>query len=223
MTLSRALRDKVRKIEKVSERTLLNRVKKRAKEEYTSDYDKALLLIAIDDDVNIHKKQYGVPLEKIKDVETYYQSRQGSQNHSVASDSRRENKRGKRSKQKLYNIKFSSDLEILDRTMPNDLIEEAIRMSKVYPLTYVFENSVRNFVEMKLEGIYGPKWFETTVNPKIQQAVKERLEKETKNKWHGKRNRKPIFYTDMEDLGSIISAHYKDFKNDFPDINWPRY
>jgi len=218
MTLSITLRNKIReKLGRVSNQTLYVSIRKKAREQHTTDHDLALLLIAIDLDIDVRKRQFNVPPYKLELLENHIQ-----QSHRIPVGSPPEwgqVTRGKKRKQKTHLLSFSSDLQIVDNLLPEQLLNEAEKMARVYPMTYVFENSVRNYVRGKLEK-YGPNWFDLKSNNKIKQKVRERIEKEKKNKWHGKRNLHPIFYTDMEELATVIAANYSDFADDFPNPNW---
>jgi hypothetical protein len=100
------------------------------------------------------------------------------------------------------------------------MIEEAKKMAGVYPVVYVFENSVRSLIMSVMTKKHGEDWFKTKVSGKVQKRVQERIDNEDKNRWHGKRRSHPLFYTDIDDLDSIISTNWSDFEDYFPDQAW---
>lgn len=127
------------------------------------------------------------------------------------------------SKHKIPSIKIidlGNELQIHDSLLPTKIIQEAVEMARVYPKLYTFENSLRNVISIILFKKHGEKWWETKVNPKIQDKVEERIKKETDNPWHGKRSSAPIFYTDIGHLLTIIRSNWNDFKDFFPNQSW---
>jgi hypothetical protein len=121
---------------------------------------------------------------------------------------------------KITTIEISKEFRVIDPFLPQKIIDEAKEMSKVYPIVYLFENSVRNLIRIVLEKKYGPDWWNRKVSLKIQKEVEKRIQQENKNRWHGKRGVHKIFYTDIEDLGSIIITNWDDFKEIFPNQEW---
>lgn len=98
---------------------------------------------------------------------------------------------------------------------------DAQKMANVYPIIYVFENSVRELVQKIMESKYGKDWWDKNSIPsKIKEKVIIRKKDENKNKWHGKRGAHEIFYTDIEELTSIIENNWNDFKDFLPKQHW---
>jgi Swt1-like HEPN len=125
-----------------------------------------------------------------------------------------------RAKEPDLGVTISADVKIIDPYLPKTMIQDAKRMAEVYPVVYVFENSVRSLILTVMNGKHGDKWFETNVSRKVQERVKQRIDNEDRNRWHGKRRNHPIFYTDIEDLDSIIDTNWADFEDYFPDQVW---
>ena len=93
---------------------------------------------------------------------------------------------------------------------------------KVYPLLYVFENSAREMIIRVMRHAYGDNWWDsdTKVSSDIRKTVKDRIVKEDKNPWHGKRGAHPIYYTDLEHLGQIVKNNWPLFKLILPTQEW---
>jgi hypothetical protein len=106
--------------------------------------------------------------------------------------------------------------------LPPDLTKEAQRMANVYPVVYVFENTIRYIVKSTLENKYGTDWWfhENVVSNGIRREARKRKEQEHHNRWHSERGSHDIFYTDFGDLSSIISANWSSFKSLFRDLRW---
>lgn len=91
---------------------------------------------------------------------------------------------------------------------------------EVYPLVYLFENSIRKMIAKLMQDAHGTEWWNNKVGGKIRRMVDSRMASENANRWHSKRGADPIFYTDMGDLSSIITENWDTFKSVFPDQGW---
>jgi Swt1-like HEPN len=95
--------------------------------------------------------------------------------------------------------------------------KEAKAMSeRVYPTMYLFENSVRDFIERVLSAKYGKDWWNVAVPKKVRDKAEEVKEHEKKDTWHGKRGRRDIDYLLLSQLWTIIRDKWKDFDPFFP-------
>jgi len=97
--------------------------------------------------------------------------------------------------------------------------KDAQKMSeKAYLTLYIFENSIRNFINNVLEKEFGSNWWLRKMNTKklskIVDNVKKRLTKEVRIAWHGKRGAHPIYYSDFDDLITILEV-YKNVFNKY--------
>jgi hypothetical protein len=117
-------------------------------------------------------------------------------------------------------IDVAKEFQVVDPFLPKKLINEAVEMAKIYPVLYLFENSVRNLIKVVLEKKYGSNWWDTRVPSGVKQEVEKRLLKEKENRWHGKRGVHKIFYTNIGDLNSIISNNWADFEDMFLSQAW---
>lgn len=120
--------------------------------------------------------------------------------------------------QKQIVLQLGKKLEIIDPNLPKKLLAEAEEMAKVYPIIYIFENSVRYFILKIMESKYGTDWWDNKVSREIREKVGKRLREE--HRWHGRRGAHKIFYTDLGDLGNIIITNWQDFKGVLPTVAW---
>ena len=97
------------------------------------------------------------------------------------------------------------------------IIEDAARMSESYPVIYLFENSVREFIKEVLDK-KKPDWWDK-VNSGIKKRVEDRKSTETQNAYHGRTRVHPIQYVDFDDLRNIIQNNAKIFNDYMPDNN----
>ena len=89
-----------------------------------------------------------------------------------------------------------------------------------YPLMYIFENSVREFISRVLRVKHGNSWWDTAAPKDVKQEVERRRQRESKNPWHGKRGAHSIFYTDLDHLARIVTANWQDFALYLPNQQW---
>jgi hypothetical protein len=87
---------------------------------------------------------------------------------------------------------------------------------RVYPLLYVFENSLRDLIELVLKTKYGDDWWTKAVPQKVREAADDLKEQEKKDTFHGKRGRRDIDYLLLTQLWKIINHKWKDFESLFP-------
>jgi hypothetical protein len=220
MTLSKRLRDEVSKKLKIKSHVQLwRRVNTFAVDRKIADRDVALLMLAYEEHVDVRKPRYSVPQKKLDKFEEELKAQKTATPTPVftIAQSRR---KGKRISSKQILIELGKGIKVTDPLLPTKLVVEATQMANVYPVLYVFENSVRNLVSQVMSAKYSDKWWDQKVGSTIKKKVLGRIQKEHENRWHGKRGAHPIFYTDIEDLKSIITTNWQDFKDLFPSQQW---
>lgn len=95
-----------------------------------------------------------------------------------------------------------------DPILPAQVAVDAKRMAGVYPLTYVFENSVRELVVRVMEKKYGADWWKQPMVPrKVLDHAEANRSGEKAVPWHGARGSHPIHYTSIDDLLAIITTN----------------
>jgi len=221
MTLSKRLRDEVcKKLGISSNVQLWRRVNKFAVERKITDRDVALLLLAHEQHIDVRKPRYHVPQKKLEKFEEELKSQRSTSAFPVVPPTAQPTRKGARISAKQIVIEFPKGVVVTDPLLPKKLVDEAIEMANVYPIVYVFENSVRNLVSTIMSSRYTDKWWEQKIGATIKKRVQGRIEKEDKNRWHGRRGAHPIFYTDIDDLKSIITTYWSDFEDIYPSQQW---
>lgn len=127
---------------------------------------------------------------------------------------------------KITTISLKTPLgNISDPYLPQSIFNEAIEMSKnAYPYLYILENSVRQFISLNLNKLYGDKWWEQKIQGskalnEIEAKVAKRMTGEEKYSYHSKRGVGPIYYIDFDDLIAIMRAYEKDFNPLFKNLS----
>ena len=218
MTLSRKLRETVCKRLGIGSRQLRNRIIERARKAGISDRDVALLLLA--HEIDVKKPQFRISKVKLEALDGYLARKTAGPASIVLTESSTKSRPSVKNTSKEIVIDLGKGLKITDPLLPKKLVDEATKMAGVYPVVYVFENSVRNLVSSVMTTKYGEKWWDVKVGAKVKGIVRERIEKEDKNRWHGRRGAHPIFYTDIGDLKSVITGNWPDFQDIFPNQQW---
>jgi len=98
------------------------------------------------------------------------------------------------------------------------LIIQALENSELYPVLFIFENSLRNLINLVLTKKYGLGWWKNMVSKKIKDRVVKRMQEEKLNPWRGSRGIEPLFYTDFSDLATILRRNAVDFEPLFTGI-----
>jgi Swt1-like HEPN len=94
---------------------------------------------------------------------------------------------------------------------------EARQMSdSVYPMLYLFENSLRDLIERVLKSVHGGDWWTKAVPLGPQKKFTQRKADERTDPWHGRRGNREIDYVDLTDLWLIIKDNWASFKAFFP-------
>ncbi len=117
------------------------------------------------------------------------------------------------SKQNENTVLFVPKEPLLSQTV----FDDATKMAQYYLYFYIFENSIRNFINITMSSRYGNNWWQEKVvtNQNLKQVydgVKSRKEAENENRFHGKRGEHEIYYTDIDDLRKIIEIFFPDLK-----------
>jgi hypothetical protein len=111
----------------------------------------------------------------------------------------------------------------LDAGFPDPFVDASVvnaghRNAELYPIVYIFENSVRNVVSIVMQSAFGDDWWEQKVKDTTQRSVQIRQSEEKQYPWHSQRGAAPIFYTDISDLRTIMNTYNKEFKKAFGKI-----
>lgn len=122
---------------------------------------------------------------------------------------------------KTVSVTVGKTLTLTDPLLSDRVLAEAKEMAEeVYPLLYVFENSVRQMILRVMHKAHGPNWWDSKVSSGIREEVEKRKKREDENPWHGKRGAHPIYYTDLDHLGRIVQNNWVDFKAILPRPQW---
>jgi Swt1-like HEPN len=108
--------------------------------------------------------------------------------------------------------KPKTDGGFTDPFIDASIVSSANRNAELYPIMFIFENSVRNVVSMVMQNAHGEDWWEKKIHLTIKNGVKVRQAEEKQSPWHSQRGAAPIYYTDISDLRKIINTFNKEFK-----------
>lgn len=143
---------------------------------------------------------------------------------AVTADTRRPTKRsGDKAKDpKQINL---GKLKVPAGALTDRHVSDAEKMANAaYPVLYVFENAVREYIDGHLTAEYGKDWFDDSkiVSKGTRDTVERNRQAEAKARYHSQRNARPIYYTNLDQLTSIVKSEkgWKVFKEFFPRDTW---
>lgn len=121
----------------------------------------------------------------------------------------------------------SESIERIIKSLPFDLLDadyihSARKMAEVYTAINSFENLARKFINDRLLEECGANWWEEKVPVKIRNDAESRKKEEELHRYHGSRGSSMIYYTQMEDLISIIGNNFEAFEAYIPNVDWVR-
>ncbi|GEM_PF-3495146 len=102
-----------------------------------------------------------------------------------------------------------------DPFINNQVFSAANNNAEIYPVIYLFENSIRNFVATVMKRNFKDNWWADkieTVNTTIHKNVTIRKSAEKEAPWHSSRGADPIYFTDIDDLKKIINSNSREFR-----------
>lgn len=115
-------------------------------------------------------------------------------------------------------------VKIPDAALSTRRKNEAEKMAAVYPVLYAFENSVREFVDGHLTASLGTAWYDDpkVVSSAIRKTVERNKAAEGRHRYHSSRSARPIYYTNIDDLGTIMMSQkaWPVFASMFPSDKW---
>lgn len=118
-------------------------------------------------------------------------------------------------------VTIAGDIKLSDPLLPQRIIREAKLMAeKVYPLLYIFENSVREVIQRVMVRAYGDKWWPDKAPKRVRDIVARRIQSEKGKAWHSKRGAHEIYYTDIDELKGIVASNWEPFAPLFNDQSW---
>jgi hypothetical protein len=202
---NRALREALQKrLGNVTPDAIYKRAQKVKRERGPMTTEDAVNLMAADAGIDVNKYLDPGSLERVR------QLRQATGTVATASHARRSlNRPGS----KTVRVFIGGAMELTDPLLSEKTLREAKLMAdKVYPLLYILENSIRQFIVRTLAAVHGDAWW-TTVPTDTKRKVQSRKDKEGSMPWHGRRGVHEVYYTDLDDLKKIITS----------DVNWPHF
>lgn len=146
---------------------MINEKKKQHK--YTISRETAAYLLAAEEGIDISQILSEEELSKVRDV-----------TGTLVIPNMKKQTRKIRTKQPLI-VEIAKEFKVVDPNLPKKLITEAAEMAKVYPIIYLYENSVRNLIQSVMGTKYGKDWWSTRVSRKVKENAMNRREKEKNN------------------------------------------
>jgi hypothetical protein len=108
------------------------------------------------------------------------------------------------------------------KSLDQELVNEALKMSAVYIAIASFENTVRELILSHLLEEKKADWWNTCVSNDIRKRAEQKMKEEQQIRWHQARGLNPIYFTELKDLTSIIQQNWPSFEPLLHDMDWVR-
>jgi hypothetical protein len=132
-------------------------------------------------------------------------------------------KKGRTGQKTEITIAILGTFKGTDPLLENTIINQAKEMAEVYPLLYILENSIRQFICLIMERECGPDWWDIDVSKRLKDKVKDRMNTENTNSWHQRRGSRSIDYLDLNELPNIMDRIINRITPKLlPNPNWLR-
>ena len=118
-------------------------------------------------------------------------------------------------------IPVPREIELADQMLSQERVSHARRMTSVYPLLYVLENSIREVIDEIMTSEYGSDWWDSQAPKGLREQVAKRMADETRHSWHQRRGARPIDYLDLDQLPAQMRKLQKQVvPNVIPSLEW---
>jgi hypothetical protein len=203
----------------VTPQALSQRAQKR-KKQLPMSTEQAVYTIAHENEIDVSKYLDQDTTREVRDLVAQLRAGQSSNGSGTTSAPTRSRAR-RTSRAVNVTIKGIGPEKLRVPALKESHADAAKRMAeRVYPVVYLFENSVRDLIELVLKDAFGKDWWRTAVPADIQKTAIKHNEAEKRDQWHGKRGARDIDYVFLNDLWAIIKHQWKYFKTLFPDQAW---
>ncbi|HUW96312.1 MAG TPA: hypothetical protein VMW58_11045 [Anaerolineae bacterium] len=91
--------------------------------------------------------------------------------------------------------------------------------SRVYPLLFIVENSIRQLISLRLSK-KGSDWWDNFVPTKVKSSVERTMKKEARYPYRDKRGNHPLSFANFSDLKDIILSNRDEFQDAIIDFDW---
>jgi hypothetical protein len=117
--------------------------------------------------------------------------------------------------------------EDLRRALSVSLLDEeyvlpAQRMALVYTAIAAFERSARDLIRTVLQDKFAENWWELGTSSNVRTRAETRKNDEQQLRWHGVRGDDLLEYTDLGDLGLIVSNKWELFQPHLNSQTWAK-
>ncbi len=91
--------------------------------------------------------------------------------------------------------------------------------SRVYPLLFILENSIRELISLRLSK-KGSDWWDNLVPSRVKNSVERTMKKEGRYPYRDKRGNHPLSFANFSDLKDIILNNQPEFADAIMDFDW---
>jgi hypothetical protein len=199
----------------VTKQALSLKVKK-LKSQYPMTTEDATYVIAQKQGLILDKYLKPTEIDRVREIMRHLEST--IQNFGDSSSRKKHIKSPLQHKQ----IQIAGEFKITDPILFSKTINEAKEMAAIYPLLYILENSIREFIDKKITKLHnGKDWWESYATRGLKETVNSRMRDENKNSWHQRRGARPIDYLDLNQLTPLVTRIQNHVVPDvIPSLEW---
>jgi HEPN superfamily Swt1-like protein len=185
--------------------------------------DIATYIVAQREGVKTNRWLDAETLQKVAEFDAMVRARE--QGSGAVTPTTTSSTKAKKARPATRNVTIGGNATIPPGALNPTHAADAKRMAdEVYPMLYVFENSVREFIDGHLTAAYGKDWHldPQTVRTPMREKVERNRNSEAKTRYHSSRQARFVYYTDIGDLVHIASSRngVKVLQPMFPSASW---
>lgn len=179
-----------------------------------------IYLLAAQNGINLNKF---LPPEKVAQIREliFKTNYSGQEPRNYTTNQRKAQRKTKILHEDRRIVILAKEIEIEDPILTTREVAEAKDMSAIYPLLYIMENSIREFINRIMTVSHGPNWWDAQAPKGLRDSVMKRMSEEQKNSWHQRRSDHPINYLDLDQLPALVRKIEKEVVPQFfSSVEW---
>lgn len=181
----------------------------------------AVYTIAHENGIDVSKYLDQERTREVRDLVAQLRAGQSADSDGNRGTQSTRSRRGARSSSVNVTIKGIGPEKLRLPGLKQSHADAAKRMAeRVYPVVYLFENSVRDLIELVLKDMHGKDWWTKAVPGDVQKRAAKHKADEKDDPWHGPRGAREIDYVFLNELWAIINHNWAAFKHLFPKKAW---
>jgi hypothetical protein len=175
----------------------------------------AIWVLAAQNQINLSKYLPPEVVDRVRVLQTQIPAPSKTATRTSTKETPRAIKSGPRE------FRIGREFKGTDPILTSQVLNEAREMADIYPMLYVVENSMREFIRRIVDARRGVPWWTTFSPTAIRRQIASRMADEKRNAWHQRRGIHPIDYLDLIELPAVVRSNESIFIPNFlPTLRW---